>query len=120
MKLIDKNDNLTVIDAEYRVVPHAEDKWHPIHVNKETRSIVKSVVSAIWSVVLFTFKMFASLFVEGVSGTVEGIKEASEMETKRYESSVKSKQRQATKKPIWYIPTKEEEDMERYRQHYRG
>lgn len=110
-----------VVDADYNVVsssyggkPIVHDGMPYISAKRRRDGfrIIKYVVSSIWSVVIWSFKLVASLMVEGVSGTVDGIKEASSAESRRVDDC--DRRRERSKKPFWYIPTKEEEEMQKY------
>lgn len=105
-----KDNKIVVVDAEYHL---DEDRGFSPYVSSYKRkSLAQKFAQVIWGLVLGVFKLIASLMVEGISGTVDGIKQASELEEKK---SARQERQELLrrKRPIWYIPTKEEEEADR-------
>jgi hypothetical protein len=120
-----EESNPAVIDADYIVVKDGGkiEKHHSgIILDAKTEMVAKRVVTSVvksgFYVVLWTIRQVGGLMVAGVSGTVDGVKEASNLESKydnkhRDTGRVRADTARRSKRPIWDIPTKEEEEMER-------
>lgn len=82
------------------------------------KKIVTSVVKSVFYFLLWTVRQVGSIMIAGVSGTVDGIKGAAEQES-RYDTKYDSKDKRAVtnkkrnERPIWDIPTREEEEADR-------
>jgi hypothetical protein len=124
-KMSKKENNPAVIDADYIVVKEGgklEKHRSGIILDAKTEMVAKKVVTSAvksgFSVVLWTIRQVGGLMVAGISGTVDGVKEASSLESK-YDNKYRDTGRarvdvsKRNKRPIWDIPTKEEEEMER-------
>lgn len=121
----EKENKPVVIDADF-VVEYKNGEVAPRHqgfiVDVKTERFLakttKSVVKTGFYAILWSLRQVCGLMVEGLKGTVDGVKEASELESKydnknRYVGRSSSSVSRRTKRPIWDIPTKEEEEMER-------
>lgn len=122
----------SVIDAEYYVVESNNKKLSNdirfggvIITDKQQRTfkvVVTSVVKSVFYFLLWSVRQLGSLMISGFSGVVDGVKGAAEKESvydtkydtknnfrRRAKSPVSSRE----KRPMWYIPTKEEEEADR-------
>jgi hypothetical protein len=110
-----EKNKISVIDAEYHI---DIDRGYGTSIPERRRgpdNTVKKIVVSIWLVVLWCVRQVGSLMIDGVSGTIDGIKEASELDSRIEPRGSRMPRMVREKKPIWYIPTKEEEDYERMR-----
>jgi len=120
----EKENKPKIIDADF-VVEYKDGEIQPRRgfiVDAKTDRFVKRtatfVVKSGFSAALWTLRQVAGLMVEGISGTIDGVKDASELESKydnkhRYAGHGSSGVAKRRTRPIWDIPTKEEEEMER-------
>ena len=120
-----ETDKPVVIDADFvvqysdgEIQSHRQGFLVDAKTEKQVLNVTKSVVKQGFYGILWCLRQVAGLVVEGLSGTVDGVKEASELESKydnknRYVGHGSTKVSRRAKRPIWDIPTKEEEDMER-------
>ena len=121
----DTKDAPLVVDADYHVVegdrgiPSKDIRFGDVIITekhkKTFRDIVKIVVKSVFYFLLWSVRQLGSLMIEGFSGVVSGIKDAADKES---EYDTKNNYRRRTgasgvrkrDRPIWDIPTREEEE----------
>jgi hypothetical protein len=91
---------------------------------KTIQKLITSVVKSVFYFLIWSVRQFGSLIVAGVSGTVEGVKQASDRDSRDDDHDYRRDSRRSYQRkrdviekkpsrPIWYIPTREEEEAER-------
>jgi hypothetical protein len=122
----DKKGLPEVIDAEYTIAGIEKDEvYFPSRFKVKERDkklmkgIVVTIVRSAFYFILWSVRQVGSLMIDGISGTIDGVKGAAERES-RYDSKYNDKLGKGRpsgvrrrSRPIWYIPTKEEEEAER-------
>jgi len=121
----EKDEKIMVVDADYQIVRSDGEKSPSLidtskYISERDARILKNtttkVVKTGFYAVLWAVRQVGGLIMEGASGVVSGIDEAAKYESRydyKHQKRV-SEPSKRRKKPIWYIPTKEEEEYERY------
>jgi len=121
----EKDEKIMVVDADYQIVRSDGEKSPSLidtskYISERDARILKKtttkVVKTGFYAALWAVRQLGGLIMDGASGIVSGVDEAAKYES-RYDLKHQKKRVEAEKKrkrPIWYIPTKEEEEYERY------